>query len=92
MLFCGGSRQRGRRGARRVPEAFASRANRARGTAEAALPLPPEQATMRLQEIQEGVKQLNPFFLEMIPSLAKINDARLEIKTSRAKLLLIGKN
>lgn len=47
---------------------------------------------MRLQEIQEGVKQLNPFFLEMIPSLAKINDARLEIKTSRAKLLLIGKN
>ena len=62
-------------------------------TAEAALQLPPEQTTTRLQEIQEGVKQLNPFFQEMIPSLAKINDARLEIKTSRAKLLLvIGKS
>ena len=55
--------------------------------AEAALRLPPEQARTRLQELQERVAQLHPFFQDTIPSLAKINDARAEVEAFRAKLL-----
>jgi hypothetical protein len=55
--------------------------------AEAALRLPPEQGQTRLQELQGRVTELSPFFQETIPSLLKINEARLEIEASRAKLL-----
>ena len=55
--------------------------------AEADLRRPPEQAQARLQELQERVAQLHPFFQDTIPSLVKINDARAEVETSRAKLL-----
>jgi hypothetical protein len=55
--------------------------------AQAALRLPPEQARERLQEIQSGVKRLNPFLQQTAPSLVKINEARAEVEASRAKLL-----
>jgi len=57
--------------------------------AEAALRLPPEQARTQLQELQDRVAQLHPFFQDTIPSLAKINDARSELEASSAKLLLV---
>jgi hypothetical protein len=61
--------------------------------AEVALRLPPEQARTRLQELQERVAQLHPFFRDAIPSLAKINDARAEVEASLEKLLrAIGKS
>jgi hypothetical protein len=56
--------------------------------AEAALRLPPEQARARLEDIQSRMTKLHPFFQETIPALAKINQARSEIKESREKLLL----
>lgn len=56
--------------------------------AEADLRLPPERARARLEDIQSRVTKLHPFFQETIPALAKINQARSEIKESRAKLLL----
>ncbi|HEY4710069.1 MAG TPA: hypothetical protein VIH46_07865 [Candidatus Acidoferrales bacterium] len=55
--------------------------------AEAALRLRPEKARTSLPDLQGRVTQLHPFFQKTIPSLVRINDARLEIESSRAKLL-----
>jgi hypothetical protein len=57
------------------------------GAAGAALRLPPDQAQDRLRALQESVKTLHPFYVEMIPSFTKINDARAEVKAARENLL-----
>jgi hypothetical protein len=54
-----------------------------------ALRLPPKQARAWLQELQDRVAQLHPFFQGTIPSLAKINDARSELAAFSAKPLSV---
>jgi len=56
-------------------------------SAEEALRLPPDTASERLKTIQESAKTLHPFFRDAMPSLTRINDARIETQAARQKLL-----
>ena len=56
-------------------------------SAEDALRLPPDMASQRLKTIQESAKRLHPFFRDAMPSLTRINDARIETQAARQKLL-----
>jgi len=56
-------------------------------SAEEALRLPPDAASGRLKTIQESAKTLHPFFRDAMPSLTRINDARVEVQAARQKLL-----
>lgn len=57
-------------------------------SAEEALRLPPDVASERLKTIQESAKTLHSFFRDAMPSLTRINDARIETQSARQKLLL----
>lgn len=52
-----------------------------------AFKLPPEQTQTKLPVLQQTLKSLNPFYPELVPSLSRANDARLEIATARQQLL-----
>jgi hypothetical protein len=54
---------------------------------EAALRLPPAQASARLKDLQEAAKTLHPFLRDSIPSLTRINETRTETQEDRQKLL-----
>jgi len=54
---------------------------------EEALRLPPDAASERLKTLQDSAKTLHPFFRDSIPSLTRINDARIETQAARQKLL-----
>jgi len=56
-------------------------------SAEDALRLPPDTVSERLKTIQESAKTLHPFFRDAMPSLTRINDARIETQMARQKLL-----
>jgi len=56
-------------------------------SAEDALRLPPDVASARLKTIQESARRLHPFFRDAMPSLTRINDARIETQAARVKLL-----
>jgi hypothetical protein len=56
-------------------------------SAEGALRLPPDTASERLKTIQELAKMLHPFFRDAMPSLTRINAARIETQAARQKLL-----
>jgi len=56
-------------------------------SAEGALRLPPDTASERLKTIQESAKTLHPFFRDAMPSLIRINAARIETQAARQKLL-----
>jgi hypothetical protein len=55
--------------------------------AEAAMHLPPAQARDRVTALQARVPALHTFYRETTPTLTKENDARIELETSRQKLL-----
>jgi hypothetical protein len=52
-----------------------------------AFQLPPEQTQTKLPALQQTLKSLNLFYLELVPSLSRANDARLEIAAARQQLL-----
>ena len=54
---------------------------------EEALQLPADTASERLKTLQDSAKTLHPFFRDSIPSLTRINDARIETQAARQKLL-----
>ena len=56
-------------------------------SAEEALRMRPDAASERLKTIQESAKALHPFFRDAMPSLTRVNDARIETQTARQKLL-----
>jgi hypothetical protein len=49
--------------------------------------LPPDQTRMKLPPLEQTLKSLNPFYVDLVPSLSRANDARLEIATVRQQLL-----
>jgi hypothetical protein len=49
--------------------------------------LPPDQTQTKLPALQQTLKSLNPFYPELVPSLTRANDSRLEIATARQALL-----
>jgi len=61
-------------------------------SAEDALRLPPDAASERLKTIQESARRLHPFFQDAMPSLTRINEARIETQTARVKLLEAVRN
>ncbi len=58
-------------------------------SAEEALRLRPNAASERLKTIQESARALHPFFRDAMPSLTRVNDARLEVQAARQKLLQV---
>jgi hypothetical protein len=54
---------------------------------EAAMHLRPAQARDRIVALQARVPALHTYFRETTPTLTKVNDARIEVKASRQKLL-----
>lgn len=50
--------------------------------AEDALNLPPDVAERKLEELQQTVKTLHPFFQNTVPSLTRINASRIEVQTA----------
>jgi hypothetical protein len=52
-----------------------------------ALRLRPDVASERLKTIQESAKELHPFFRDTMPSLTRVNAARIEVQAARAQLL-----
>jgi hypothetical protein len=56
-------------------------------SAEKALRLQPDAASEQLITIQESAKGLHPFFRDAMPSLTRVNDARIEVQLARAQLL-----
>jgi hypothetical protein len=54
---------------------------------EEALRLPPDAASEKLKTIRESAKRLHPFFRDAMPSLTRVNDARIEVQAARAQLL-----
>ncbi|HKV26230.1 MAG TPA: hypothetical protein VJN93_16660 [Candidatus Acidoferrum sp.] len=55
--------------------------------AEEALRLPPDVSREKLQPLQDSVKTLHPFFQDLMPSLTRINQARIELETARQQLM-----
>ena len=55
--------------------------------AQAALRLPPAGARARLDELQVQIAQFSPFFERGVPSVANINEVRVEVETARESLL-----
>jgi hypothetical protein len=55
--------------------------------AEAAMRVPPAQASDRIVAIQARVTALHTYFRETTPTLTKVNEARAEVETARQKLL-----
>jgi hypothetical protein len=53
----------------------------------AVLRLPPAVAVKELKSQQAAVQTLHPFYRPLIPSLARINDARTQIKAERDRLV-----
>jgi len=56
-------------------------------SAEEALRSPPDAAPDRLKALQESARTLHPFFRDSIPSLTRINDARMQAQAARVRLL-----
>lgn len=56
-------------------------------SAEEALRLPPDATSERLKTLQDSVGTLHPFFQQTIPSFSRVNDARIEVRVARQKLL-----
>lgn len=56
-------------------------------SAEEELRLLPDAASERLKTLQNSVRTLHPFFRDTMPSLTRINGARVEVQTARAQLL-----
>jgi hypothetical protein len=54
---------------------------------EEALRLPPDAASGRLKALQESAKTLHPFFRDLMPSLTRINDTRMQTHAARMQLL-----
>jgi hypothetical protein len=54
---------------------------------EQAMRLPPDQADARLKALQPALDALNPIYLQMIPSLTKVNLSRKEVAGQRSRLL-----
>ena len=54
---------------------------------EETLRLPPDAAGERLKTLQDSAKTLHPFFRDLIPSLTRINETRIETQAARQKLL-----
>jgi hypothetical protein len=52
-----------------------------------AFQLSPEQTQTKLPALQQTLKSLNLFYTELVPSLSRANDARLEIAAARQQLL-----
>ena len=52
-----------------------------------AFQLPPDQTQTKLPALQKTLNSLNPFYPELVPSLTRSNDSRLEIATARQALL-----
>jgi hypothetical protein len=52
-----------------------------------AFQLPPEQTQTKLPALEQTLKSLNLFYAELVPSLPRANDARLEIAAARQQLL-----
>jgi hypothetical protein len=52
-----------------------------------AFQVPPAQTQTKLPALEQTLKSLNPFYQELVPSLSRANDARLEIATARQQLL-----
>jgi hypothetical protein len=53
----------------------------------AAFQLPPEQTQRKLPALEQTLKSLNLFYAELVPSLSRANEARLEIAAARQQLL-----
>jgi hypothetical protein len=49
--------------------------------------LPPEQTQAKLPALQQTLISLNPFYPQLVPSLSRANDSRIEIAASRQALL-----
>jgi hypothetical protein len=58
-------------------------------SAEASLRLPPNQAQERLKTLQGSVRSLHVFFQEATPNLVRINEARMQVQSSRNSLLQV---
>jgi len=56
-------------------------------SAAEALRLPPDAASERLKTLQNSIQTLHPFFQQTIPSLNRVNEARVEVRAARAQLL-----
>jgi hypothetical protein len=54
--------------------------------AEDALHLPPDQAEGKLRELQDGIKQLHPFFQRATPSFLRINETRTKAQSELQRL------
>jgi hypothetical protein len=58
-------------------------------SAEQAMRHNPVKTSAQLPALQEAMSTLNPIYREMAPSFSKINESRMQVATTREKLLLL---
>ena len=71
------------------PESAVSAFQRFMRAAADAFRLTPERTRAALPALDESMKELHPFYQSFIPSLARVNEARVEVKAERERLLAL---